>query len=218
MRNGFLYPAVNYLVKGMYFLNLVELFKFIARAILKNCVKSDNERVTNNEFITVSNIAIDLYQIFKFGILLLLWSLEINNEFSKMVVYYLLISNLFTYFYYHVWGSRYSQRVDRDTLNRKFMNSIFAITFYLLCYAYLYQVHYCIMLKWPNNSVDVINSIYLSVSTAFTLTYGGFQPLTQDVRVVFMSELINTFLFFTIILSNSIPNHAGKEPKDELQK
>jgi hypothetical protein len=67
------------------------------------------------------------------------------------------------------------------------------------------------MITWPNNLVDSTNAIYLSIANAFTLTYGGFSPLTQEIRVVFMSQLINTFLFFTIIISNSIPNHAGKE-------
>jgi len=41
------------------------------------------------------------------------------------------------------------------------------------------------------------------------LTYGGFSPLTQEARVIFMTELMNTFLFFTIIVSNSVPNHTG---------
>jgi len=67
------------------------------------------------------------------------------------------------------------------------------------------------MIAWPDALVDTTNSIFLSIANAFTLTYGGFSPLTQEIRVVFLSELINTFLFFTVIITNSIPNHAGKE-------
>ena len=67
------------------------------------------------------------------------------------------------------------------------------------------------MISWPDSLVDSTNAIFLSVANTFTLTYGGFKPLTQDIRNVFMSELINTFLFFTVIITNSIPNHAGKE-------
>jgi hypothetical protein len=186
----------------------VELFKFLAKLCAGVCKQ---EALTREELIQTCNIAIDIYQIFKWGVLLCLWYFKIDSHFALAVAYYLLASNLFTYFYYHVWGSRYRQRIDRETLNRKFLNAMLAITYYLACYAYLYNIHFNSEISWPNNVVDCTNSIYLSVANAFTLTYGGFSPLTQEIRVVFMSQLINTFLFFTIIISNSIPNHAGKD-------
>ena len=212
MKNGFIYPLLNWIVKVFYYLNFVELVKFNARSALFFYFSKRKKEVSTNDIITVSNIAIDTYQLIKFFLLFYFWCFQFSDGISKMIIYYLLISNLFTYFYYHVWGSNHRQREDKDTLNRKFMNSILAIAFYLLCYGYLYHCHYSQMLSWPDNIIDLANSIYLSVSTAFTLTYGGFQPLTQEVRMVFMSELINTFLFFTIILSNSIPNHTGRNP------
>ena len=211
MNNGFIYPLFDSLVRFMCYCNLVEFFKFLAKLSTGVLHKRNGGEVSTVELIRSCNIAIDVYQVFKFGVLLLLWFCEINSLLSKLIIYYLLISNLFTYFYYHVWGSKYNQRLDRDTLNRKFMNYLLAISFYLLCYAYLYEIHYSHMISWPESVVDTTNSIFLSVANAFTLTYGGFSPLTQEIRVVFMSELINTFLFFTVIITNSIPNHAGKE-------
>ena len=210
--NGFIYKYFDKLIQVLFYTNIVIFFKHIGVKIAK--CKGKN---TPKEFIPYANFAIDIYQIFKWGILVLFWSLGIANGFSKYMIYYLIYSNLFIYFYYHVWGSKHAQRTDRATLNRKLLNYLLAISFYLACYAYLYQFHFSEMIKWPDNLIDVTNAIYLSVANAFTLTYGGFSPLTQEARVIFMSELMNTFLFFTIIVSNSVPNHTG-DKNNELQK
>lgn len=204
MKNGFIYPFFDALIRCLYYCNLVEFFKFLA----KLSAKKDEEK---SKIIEKCNIAIDIYQIFKWTVLLVLWVCNNSSFFSELVVYYLLFSNLFTYFYYHVWGSKNFQRLDRDTLNRKFLNSLLAISFYLFCYAYLYQFHYSSHILWPNCHIDAVNAIYLSIANAFTLSYGGFSPLTQSMRIVFISEILNTFLFFTVIITNSIPNHAGKD-------
>jgi hypothetical protein len=201
---------------------LVELFKFIGRFYAKLSLKKD-EKVSVDIIRSYSTIAIDIYQIFKWGLLVFFWLSENNSLTSKLIIYYLIYSNLFVYFYYHTWGSKYKQRNDREALKKNFLNYLMAIAFYLFSYAYLYKFHYNGMIlidsKLLNISVlDSINAIYLSISTAFTLTFGGFQPLTQEVRVVFLSELINTFLFFTIIVSNSIPSNFTQKEDNELQK
>ncbi len=210
--NGFIYPIFDSLIKILYYTNLVELFKYIAK-FMARCIYQ--EKITKELLIRYANIGIDIYQIFKWSILVIFWVIGYKTNITKIIIFYLLYSNLFIYFYYHVWGSKFRQRTDRATLNRKFLNYLLAILFYLACYAYLYQVHYSEEIKWPDNLVDYINATYLSVANAFTLTYGGFLPLTQNIRIVFMSELMNTFLFFTIIVSNSIPNHI-KEKNNEL--
>jgi len=81
----------------------------------------------------------------------------------------------------------------------------------MVCYAYLYQFQYAQQIGWPENVIDIMNALYLSISTAFTLTYGGFTPLTQTARVLFATELINTFFFFTIIIVNSVPSNQNSE-------
>lgn len=217
--NGFIYPFFVFLIKILYYTNLVELFKFIAKCCAYFNAKP-GEEVSIKTIRSYSIFAIDIYQLFKWGILLYFWIGEYNNSFSKVVIYYLIYSNLFVYFYYHTWGSKYTQRNDKDALRKNFINYLMAIAFYLCSYAYLYQFHYADMI-WIDvqyldiKYLDYINAIYLSVSTAFTLTYNGFQPLTQEIRNVFLTELINTFLFFTIIISNSIPSNFTEE-KNEL--
>ncbi len=209
MLNGFIYPLFDLVVKFLYYCNLVELFKFIAKLYTKLSFQRNDEIPNQKDIIKSCNIAIDIFQVLKWSVLSAFWICETNNTFSLIIIYYLLFSNLFTYFYYHVWGSKYQKRTDRDTLNRKFLSAMLAISYYIFCYGYLYQIHYSSMIQWPDNLVDFTNAIYLSVANAFTLTYGGFAPLTQEIRVIFMSELINTFLFFTVIITNSVPNHVG---------
>lgn len=207
MTNGFLLPLFNLLVHVIHAINLVEYFK---KAVCIFYRRAYSVKVLDKpKTIEASNIAIDIYQIFKFGILFVLWFIEMESELSKVIIFYLLASNLFTYFYYQVWGSKYESRTDRETLNRKFLNTIFAIAFYLLAYAYLYQFHYQEMICWLVNA-NALEAIYLSISTAFTLTYSGFSPKGDDITIymVFMSEIINTFFFLTIIISNAVPKHS----------
>lgn len=203
----------------LYYTNLVEFFKFIAKCCAYFTAKS-GEDVSIQTLRSYSIFAVDIYQLFKWGILLCFWIGGYTNSISKIVIYYLIYSNLFVYFYYHTWGSKFAQRRDKEALRKNFINYLMAIAFYLCSYAYLYQFHYANMILIDAQYLDIkyldyVNAIYLSVSTAFTLTYNGFQPLTQEIRNVFLTELINTFLFFTIIISNSIPSNFT-EDKNEL--
>ncbi|MBU3015661.1 hypothetical protein KO488_12900 [Poseidonibacter lekithochrous] len=212
--NGFIYPSFNFLISILYFTNLVEFFKFIAKKIA--IFNSNGEELTSIDKIRKYSIfAIDIYQVFKWSILIIFWIKEYNNPLSKYFIFYLLYSNLFVYFYYHTWGSKYKQRVDDIAIKKNFINYMLAIAFYLFCYAYLYKCHYSEMILINDTYFDILlldnlTSIYLSVSTAFTLTYSGIQPLTQEIRILFLSEVINTFIFLTIIITNSIPKTLDK--------
>ncbi len=210
--NSFIYPFFKILIDYvLYYTNIVEYVKIFAR-LLCNFIScsSQTEIEVNNYKRKCSTIAIDIFILSKWFLLIYLWVNNINSEISKYLIFYLIYSNLFTYFYYHSWGSKFTQRNDAEALKRNFINYLLAIAYYLACYAYLYQVHYVEMLKvneelFDISTLDYINAIYLSVSTAFTLTYSGIQPLTQEIRIVFLTQLINTFLFFTIIITNSVP-------------
>ena len=209
IKNGFIYPFLDGAITLLKYCNLVELFKFIAK-YYTHLSSRNGLPATQEELISASNIAIDTYQLFKFLALWLLWSASSNGIFSEVATYYLIFTNTFTYFYYHTWGSNFQQRQDRDAQNRRFTNLIFAITFYLLCYAYLYQGPYGQQINWPNNQINFGNSIYLSVATAFTLTSEGFSAKYQIIKLVFMGQHLLAFLFFAIILAGSIPNHTQR--------
>ena len=90
MNNGFIYPFFDSLVRLMYYCNLVELFKFFAKLYTGIMHKRNGDEVTTPDVIRSCNIAIDIYQVFKFSVLLLLWVCEVNSVFSKIVICYLL--------------------------------------------------------------------------------------------------------------------------------
>ncbi|WP_139735312.1 hypothetical protein [Aeromonas veronii] len=205
INNGFIHPLIDRVIILLKYCNLVELFKYISKSQLIYWKKNP----TQEEIISACNIAIDVYQVAKYATLIVLWACGISNYISKFIIYYLLFSNVFTYFYYHTWGSGFARRTDRASENRRFLNLIFAFTFYLLCYAYLYQIHYQNMINWPSNVIDIWNAIYLSVSNAFTLSSEGYTPKDQAIRVVFMFQHLIAFLFLAIIFSSSIPTHNG---------
>ncbi|ELA7567508.1 hypothetical protein Q8E16_000286 [Vibrio alginolyticus] len=207
MKNGFLLPIFNLIIRVALALNLVEYFKKSVRMAYR--FTKNTKKLSHEDTLEASNIAIDIYQLFKFGVLFSFWALGVDSELSKHIVYYLLASNLFTYFYNQVWGNGYSSRFDRASLNRRFLNTLLAITYYLLCYAYLYQYHFNSMIDWLN-SASAQESLYVSISTAFTLTYAGFSPKGNDLTIymVFLTEILNTFFFLTIIISNSIPAYG----------
>ncbi len=213
MKNGFIYPIVGQLVILLKYLNLVEGVKFVSSWLVS---KGAGRKLTKDENITAKNFAIDTFMVAKWCFVIFAMICGGGATWVKWVVWYLIATNLFTYFFYHVWRSDHEQRVDIDSQRRRFISFILALGFYLFCYAYLYQYHYFDHISWPENCVDFINSMYLSIANAFTLTYGGFSPKTQFIRVVFVSELINTFFFFTIIIVNSVPTGNKAEKKDVI--
>lgn len=206
--NSFIFKIFKIIIDYvLYYSNIVEYIKMFTRFTYN---KLGCKNISNEELRRVSLFAIDIFILFKWALLIYFWSNHINTDISKYIIYYLIYSNLFTYFYYHSWGSKYSQNSNPEAMKKNFINYLLAIAYYLACYAYLYQIHFINMIKIESDYFDVqvldyINAIYLSISTAFTLTYSGIQPLTQEIRIIFLSELINSFLFFTIIISNSVP-------------
>lgn len=208
MKNGFIYPLTDKLISLLCSLNLVEHVKTLAFWLVS---KISKRPLSEDEEISARGIAIDCFIIAKW--LFVGWAIAsgATQQWVAVVVWYLIASNLFTYFYYHVWKSGFAQRNDIGSQRRRYVSFLLSIGFYLACYAYLYQYQYTQHISWPGGVVDTTNAFYLSIANAFTLTYGGFSPLSQTARVVFASELINTFFFFTIIVVNSVPTGHNLE-------
>lgn len=206
MNNGFIYPIAKKLVEILWYLNLVEHFKLFSIWVYKKNLKHNITKAQKKE---VGSFAIDIFQLLKWLFLLIVIIFSVTSPVIKYVIFYLIATNLFTYFYYHVWGSSFDTNHDVHSQRRRFVNFLLSICFYLICYSYLYQFQYMNNISWPQDGINTTNAIYLSIANAFTLTYEGFQPLTQTARVLFASELINTFFFFTIIITNSVPNNRN---------
>lgn len=216
MNNGFIYPLVDGLVQFLKFFNLAELFKLIARNSAKGWFVLKKKPLERTCLITASNIGIDAYQIFKWGALFIIWSNGWGNRLSLILIAYLVFSNAFSYFYYHVWGSNFQQVGGRESSRRRFINMLMAILYYLACYACIYHVHYAHFFSWPGGGPDFINAIYLSLEKAFAPSYAYLHSAPFTLRIIMISEVLNTFLFFTVIFSSSVPNPIGNN--NELSK
>ncbi len=208
MKNGFIYPLTRTLILSLKAINLVEHVKDLAAWL---CSKVKRRNLSVDETKTAKNIAIDCFLVAKWMIVVVAIWCGWNNLWVELLVWYLIASNLFTYFYHHVWGNGFALSDDIDSQRRRYVNFLLSLAFYIVCYAYLYQFRYAADIAWPDGLLDTTNAIYLSIANAFTLTYGGFSPLSQTARVLFASELINTFFFFTIIIVNSIPGDRSQE-------
>ena len=182
----------NCIFRVCYCVNIVEFVKLFSIFVYW---LTHSRNLTDENKRSASIVGIDIFQFIKFGAIGCLLYFNVQDTWAKYVTYYLIASNAFTYFYYHAWGSEFRRNHDLDSQRRRLLNFLLAIVFYILCYAHLYKNHFWLDIRWPEDHRDTINAIYLSVANAFTLTYGGFSPLAQNVRVLFMTELANTFLF-----------------------
>jgi len=131
---------------------------------------------------------------------------------------YLLVFNLFSYSFYHGWGSdhtppilAYDEAIWRD--RRRMMSFLLAFAFSIVGFAYIYANHIHTSLEWPSTP-NALDGLYLSVSNAFTLTYEGFQPCDQFGRGVLLLQVVNTLIFLTVLIGNAIPQvgQTGTKP------
>lgn len=196
MKNGLLYPVINYLIKNIKYLNLVEIYKWILVSIFRNQDK-----------LTINRIAIDSFIILKWLLILLLIKQEVASCFITMVVWYLLISNIYTYFYYHVWcndtaNDQYNTPVR---IRRRFINLITSIGFSNVCFAYLYRFSYLNDFEWSESIPLTTKALWFSFANSLTANYEFVKPITKSGVDLAVTQLIISFIFLTMILGNSIP-------------
>lgn len=197
--NGLIFCITDALIKIAYWLNLVEYFKRAAKLFI-------SERSTRGERIRACNNAIDLFIIFKWLLIFHFWALGLKSSIAVYTTWYFIITNTYTYFYYHVWGDhRFSNHFSEDRVKRRFLNAMLAIAYYIFCFAYLYsttsEIHFTQIAHtyW-------YDYLYYSICVALTCSLGDAIPTGEETRFICSAELINTFIFLTIIISNSIPS------------
>lgn len=197
---GFIYVIASVIIKTLWALNLVEWFKILFYQFCRLLHKKINQKATYNW-------AIDIFIVLKF-LLVFLFIFLPENPVNLRIVLYLLIMNVFTYFYHHVW------RKPSDNCShwqaRRFLTLMLAIAFNVLCYVYLYWNGLSRIIHWRNSAPSTFFSVLqYSLSNTFLLpcplsvdnTFGLYLQTTQQVI---------SFIFLVIILSQSIP-----QPKKE---
>lgn len=210
---GFIIRIAAQMVSGLQKLSAVEHWKRLGEAVLR----IRNEAPSDETLRRNANLWIDWFIVLKWVFVgVLIWKME-DGWLAGTAVCYLLFFNAFSYFFYHGWGSDLTppkldpeETIKRD--RRRLVSFLLAFLFSILGFSYLYAAQIPLRLDWPT-SQNWLDALFLSVSNSFTLTYEGFQPKDQLARGVLLLQLMNVFLFLTVLIGNAIPSIGRSEPK-----
>lgn len=198
IKHGFLYPTVNAFLNALKYLNLVEGFKFLgAHFGSQNSIQK----------ISRSRYAVDFFICSKWLFVGILWMYKVSIPWLVYVVWYLLVTNLYTYFYYHTWSSDILKdtHFDAERVKRRFTTLILAVFYTIVGFAYLYSVPYSTEFTWSENTITVTKALWFSVSNSLSASYELVKPITEWGYSISMIQLLMMFVFLTIIIGSAIP-------------
>lgn len=200
MKNGIIYILAKWLLDNLKHLTLVEWFKYFGAKLNPNKNSIDKR-------LTYSRVSVDIFIILKWLFILILAKFDLSNCFLTFFVWYLLLTNIYTYFYYHIWteDALNTENFAIDRIRRRFINLMLAVGYSDLCFAYLYKLPYVKELQWSDNSITFLKSIWYSISNSLAANYEGVSASSDLGNSIAMTQLIITFIFVTIILGKSIP-------------
>ncbi len=186
-RHGFLYPLYCALIGFLAHINVVELFKAVGRRLSPE---------------TGVRVAIDIFVMSKWLIVLYLWGTHASGAVAIAIVLYLIGTNFFTFFYYHVWNDPYDP--TDDGYRSRFMMLMTSIAFNAACFAFLYDVpfsaHFTTVEAFSHTGASVLMSI---ARTVFVDT-APMMPITAIGYVLTLGQTVLMFMFISVILSASL--------------
>lgn len=194
MKNGFIYILSTRIIQIFYYTNLVEGFKFLIGLLGK-----DKER-------KFKNFAIDLFILLKWILIGAIWIVDKSNLFLAILVLYLIWTNLFTYFYYHVWVT--TKKIKSDRIQRRFINLFLAFAYSNFSYAYLYQSYFKSHFKISEGFDRKLSFLNYSNFNSLFSDYSIISPIDNTGYILTFSQLAITFIFVSIILSKTIPENG----------
>jgi hypothetical protein len=210
--NGFIYPMVYFLVYVSQLFNLVEIFKWLFKMIATLVYSNKSPDFINRKQRKYAGLSVDIFIVMKFLLVLWMWESEYNNRGSTIFVIYLLITNLTTYFYYHVWSDDaiLNLNLSVSRARRRFINFFISVSFMMLCYGYVYDVLLSNSFQITSNYPSSVVSILYSVSNSFSRPYSGMTTIDEIGSMVSLSQTILMFIFISIILARSLPQGSRK--------
>lgn len=140
------------------------------------------KNLPNGQFIRFK-IRCRYFLVLKWIAVIVFWLCQVNSALVKLIIWYLIITNLFTYFYYHTWTidlDRGSFTIER--VKRRFLNLLLAISFNVFCFAYLIRFSFSANYEWTNQIATSKNALLYSVANAFTVSFDSvkkYQPLDR---------------------------------------
>ncbi len=194
---GFIFVLVTVLIKLVCYINLVEWFK--KGFIMLFSSRNTDETVKK----TTINIGIDAFIVLKL-LFVTTAILFLNGKWITFSVVYLLIMNLFTYFYYHIWNP---SQVNKDRIRRRFITFCCALIFNILCFNYLFYKGFSAQIEWSGIVNSGFREIFLySLANTFMLS-AQISVANQFGYYLQIAQQLASFVFLVIILSQSIPTN-----------
>ena len=197
--NGPIFLVINHMVEIVHAVSPVEWKK---RGALKLLPRTDADEIR-----WVANVAIDFFILLKWIFLVTIWAIGVSHWFVVAVAIFLLVTNLHTYFWYHLWtierGAAIPGSEFRD--RRRFVNLIFALGYSMALYAYLYHRVLESDFTWPQPIAPWLSALVFSIGNSLTGFAGDLKPVSTVAHLVVSSQLVMTFIFVAMLLSNSVP-------------
>lgn len=204
--DGFIIVFLSFVISQLHGLSLVEWLKSFGLWISK----TGTEPRAIEEVRRTSNFCIDLFILLKWIVVCGFFAAGSEGRIALLVTAYLLFYNTFSYFYYHGWGSGYQiEQLSKDAAlerdRRRLVSFLLAFFFTFVCFAYIYGYQYPSRFSWPTEP-NRLDALYLSVSNSFTLTYEGFQPNDKIARGILLLQVVNVFVFVSVLIGSAIPS------------
>lgn len=201
--NGIIYPICDVMIQfTRKYLSLVEWWKRLV------CWKFDLDKLDCNK----KEIAVDVFILLKFFFLALFFLFGKNPTYITIsIVIYLMIFNVFTYFYYHFWSL--NEILDTERYKRRFMKLSTSFLFNVLGFSYLYMnVYY---MHFDNlNQGCFFQSLNIGISSTFAGS-SFVTPKDDTGYWIVLVQLITTFIYVTLLIANTLPqiNNSDNDPE-----
>lgn len=201
LQNGFIYRFFEWAIYAVAAISLVEWCKEFSAKFAR---KDDLEHIIRNK-----SIAIDIFILVKWLLISCFWFWGFTSFWAQAITIYLIITNFHSYFFHHVWNSfQVVKNIERA--KRRFVALLLAVLFSNFSFAYLFSTPYKDSFKWSGSDSQFFQSIQLSFSNSLTGSNTWVSPENEFGQIILLIQLLVSFGFISIILSNSIPN-AEKE-------
>lgn len=195
--DGFIVDIVNLFIRILQKISIIEFLKAIAIKFFSKETDYSKKKI--------ANLTIDVFIIFKWSFVFIALAKGLSNKVICFSVIYLLVMNIHTYFYYHVWSDKAMKSKGRSIKNirRRFVSLILSLGFVVLCFAYFYGVGFNTYFTITETYSRTVTSIYHSFSSMFAGTTNDVTPNSTIGLFIQSVQVLVTFLYLGIILSRT---------------
>lgn len=192
---GIIYPIFDISVRFLKQFTLVELVKNV---FLRNKRFTQKQRY-------LLNYVIDCYIVFKWMLIISFWILNFSGILINILVFYLLLTNLSTYFFYHIWDERNYDNSKRDStiIKKRMVSLILSYLYSVLLFAYMYGVLFSFHFHQPVESNFLLYILFSFTNSIFNSNDLLIPSNLVGYFLMGLQQFI-TLIYMTIIFARSV--------------